>query len=434
MDLIITGSRLVTPKGVVRANIAIDQGKIVRYGRKASMPQADETISLPSRSLLLPGVADVHAHLRDFKLSHKGDFSSETQAAAMGGMTFVVDMPNSKPPTLSVSSLEDKRRRAEGRIAVDLGLNLGVYDNDEELVEARENIAFGEIFVGPSTEGLVVSYDGLAKALRIIAGMGKVACIHAEDPAYFKKEPTEGEYNHGTARPPLAEAQAVSRVLTINEGIGAKLHFCHISTRKSLLTIGGYKSMGMRVTCEVTPHHLILTKEAYDALGTLAKMNPPLREREDAMALLEGIRSGLVDVLASDHAPHDPKEKALDEPEAPSGIPGFETFIPSVLTHFEEHGLSPSTFVRLSSTAPTETFSIPGKGFGVGKDADFAVLDTGRRKVDPDTFVTKAKYSPFSGMALKYWPNKTILRGRVIAEDGEIIKKDRGRFVSPGAE
>lgn len=433
VDLLITGSRLITPKGIDRAEVAIDGGKIVRFGRHASMPAADDTISLPSSSLLLPGVVDVHAHLRDLELSHKGDFTSESQAAAVGGVTFVIDMPNSRPPTLTASSFEMKKRKASGRVAVDLGINLGVLQNEEDLVKVKENIAFGEIFLGPSTEGKAVGYDELALALRIIASTGKVACIHAEDSAFFKECPSE-EYDHPTARPPEAEYRAVSNVLRLNQRIGARLHFCHLSTRESLLSIRRYKSAGMPVTCEVTPHHLILSRNTYDNLGTAAKMNPPLREPDHLRAMLDGVRSGLVDILASDHAPHTLEEKNLGEPDAPSGVPGFETFVPTVLTCFEKNSLTPSTFVRLSNINPARIFHIPGKGFGTGRDADLVVLDTKRRKVDPDMFLSKAKYSPFSGMNLKFWPIMTIVRGRVIAEGGEITLKNGGDFVPAGDE
>ena len=187
----------------------------------------------------------------------------------------------------------------------------------------------------------------------------------------------------------------------------------------------------MRVTCEVTPHHLALTSDSYHALGTYAKMNPPLRGIDDVRAMLEGVVSGSVDCLVSDHAPHEMEEKERGERDAPSGVPGFETFVPAVLTFFEEPGVPPHRFVELANSLPSKIFDIPGKGFGIGRDADLIVLDPGRRKVDPDIFLSKGKYSPFSGMELKYWPIVTLLRGRTVFEDGEITIKDAGRFLSP---
>lgn len=434
VDLIVAGSRLVTPRGIVKASLAIDHGRIVKIGKPASMPQAAQTMDLPSSSLVLPAPVDVHAHLRDLELSHKGDFASETQAAAVGGISFVVDMPNSRPPTLTASAFEAKKERTAGRIAVDVGLNLGVQGNEGELEKVKDNIAYGEIFVGPSTEGTVVGYRELAAALRIIAKTGKVACIHAEDPALFREWTSAQGYDHTLARPAEAEDQAVSKVLSLNEGIGARLHFCHVSTRMSLRTIAMYRSRKMAVTCELTPHHLILSSETYRDLGTVAKMNPPLREPEHVAGMLQGVRSGLVDVIASDHAPHAPEEKSLGEPDAPAGIPGFETLVPAVLTHFERNGLSPSAFLRLANLAPTHIFNIPGKGFGIGRDADLVVVDRKRRKVDPDSFLSRARYSPFEGMSLRFWPTMTIMRGAVIAEGGEVVIKDHGRFLAPAGE
>jgi len=433
VDLLIAGARLATPRGVVRASLCIDRGRIVKVGKPGAMPRASETINLPSSSLVLPAPVDVHAHLRDLELSHKGDFASETQAAAVGGISFVVDIPNSRPPTLTASAFDAKKQRMPGRIAVDLGLNLGVQGNDEELEKVKDNIAYGEIFVGPSTEGTLVGYGELEAALKIIARTGKVVCIHAEDPALFRDQ-SAGKYDHGSARPAEAEEEAVSRVLRLNEGIGARLHFCHVSTRRSLRDIAAYKSRKMSVTCEVTPHHLILSSQTYEDLGTPAKMNPPLREPGDVEGVLEGVRSGVVDVIASDHAPHALEEKSLGEPDAPAGVPGFETLVPAVLTHFERSGLSPSTFVRLTSLAPAYVFNVPGKGFGIGRDADLVVVDRKRSKVDPDSFLSKAKYSPFAGMSLRFWPRMTILRGIVIADGGEVVIKDRGRFLSPAGE
>jgi len=430
VDLLISNARLITQRGLVRTEIAVDNGKIERVGKRAVMPRGEDVLKLPTSSLLFPGIVDVHAHLRDMELTHKGDFASETQAAASGGITYVTDMPNSRPPTLTSEALLDKVDRARGRVAVDFGLNLGVSGNESELVEVRENIAFGEIFVGPSTEGQVVSYEELERALRIIAGTGKVACIHAEDPSLFGSG--NDDYDHPSARPPEAEAQAIARVLALNEEIGARLHFSHVSTRRGLLTIAGFRSAGTDVTCEVTPHHLVLTRESYDLLGTEAKMNPPLRGEDDVNAMVEGVRSGLVDVIASDHAPHAPEEKEASVETAPSGVPGFETFIPSVLTCLEERGIPPSTLVQLASINPSKVFKIPGKGYSRGMDADFVVVEKAKRRVDPDTFISKGKYSPFSGMELKYWPSMTMLRGMVISEGGETTIKDRGKFIPPG--
>jgi len=438
VDLRLSGGRLVTPRGIVKADLAIDDGKIVTFGRGATLPPADEVIHLASSSLLLPGVVDIHAHLRDLDLSGKGTFESETQAAAAGGITFALDMPNSRPPTLDRSSFEAKKERAIGRCAVDFGFNMGVYENHDRLLEVEENLAYGEVFVGPSTGGMTVGYGDLDRALRILVGTGKAACVHAEDPEYFRPsdDPSDDPkiYDHAAARPPEAEIQAVSRVLHLNEAIGARIHFCHISTRGALRIISRYKSLGMPVTCEVTPHHLILTHDLLDEWGPVAKMNPPLRGSDDVSAMLEGILSGTVDLIASDHAPHSPEEKGLSLAEAPSGIPGFETFIPAVLTYFEENSVPPSTFVKLTSVAPARLFNVPGKGFARGKDADLTVVDTVRREVDPELFLSKARYSPFAGMKLKYWPVMTMVRGEVIMDGGEITIKTRGRFVPFGDE
>jgi dihydroorotase len=430
VDLLITGSRLLTAKGLVRSSVAIDGTKVVKIGKDASMPRASEYLKLPSSSLLLPGVVDVHSHLRDMDLKHKGDFASETQAAAAGGITFAVDMPNSRPPTLSAEAFEEKKRIASGRVAVDFGLNLGVYGNEDELSKVEENIAYGEIFVGPSTEGQTVGYPELSRALRIIARTGKPACIHAEDPELLLE--VSEPYDHGASRPPEAEHRAVSRVLSLNESIGARLHFCHISTSRALSTIAQYKNRGMDVTCEVTPHHLILGEDVTRDLGPLAKMNPPLRGAADVGSMLEGTRSETIDIIASDHAPHTLDEKSSGLGKAPSGVPGFETFIPSVLTYMMENSIDPVAFVRLANQGPARIFSIPQKGFGVGRDADLVVLDTKRRVVDPDSFLSKARYSPFQGRKLKFWPVKTLLRGEIIFEDGDIIIKDRGHFICSG--
>ncbi len=432
-DVIVRGSRLVTGKGVVRADIAIDEGRIVKVGRAASMPASDRVIEIPSSSLILPGIVDVHAHLRDLELVHKGDFESETQAAAAGGVTFVVDMPNSKPPTLTAMSFESKKRIAQGRASVDFGLNMGVQRNEEELGAVVENIAYGEIFVGPSTEGAMIGYPELKRALRVVSATGKVACIHAEDPALFKKDLPSANYDHTRARPPESEHLAVSKVLATNRDIGARLHFCHISTRESLVEIGRYRSAGMQLTCEVTPHHLILSREVYEGVGPIAKMNPPLRDSSHVASMSDGVRSGLIDIIASDHAPHALEEKLVGEPDAPSGVPGFETFAAAVLTHFEMKGLAPPVFVRMTRLAPSKIFNIPGKGIAPGSDADLMVVSREKRAVRADTFLSKGRYSPFEGMQLRYWPIMTLLRGEVILEDGEITLRNRGRFVPSGS-
>ncbi len=430
VDLIISAPRLLTSQGMTKGTIAIDDTKIVKIGGKANMPKAEEHMDIKSSSLLLPAVLDLHSHLRGMELAHKGDFPSETQSAAAGGITFALDMPNSKPQTLSADSFKQKKESAEGQAAIDFGLNMGVCRNEDHLRSVKENFAYGEIFVGPSTEGSVVGYDELASALSIISQSGKPAYIHAEDPEYLNPELEARD--HSLARPPEAEYEAVSKVLSLNLGIGARIHFCHISTKRAILEIARYKEKGMQVTCEVTPHHLTLCSSVYQKMGALAKMNPPLRSAKDSKSMLDGIITGKIDIISSDHAPHSMDEKSLPPAQAPAGVPGFETFIPAVLTHFLENNLDPSVFVRLTNKFPARMLSIPGKGFDVGRDADLVVLDPKRRAVDPDSFLSRARYSPFAGRRLKFWPTMTILRGSVIFEGGDIIIKDRGSFLGFG--
>ena len=426
-DMVIVDARLVTPSRLVKTNVVVDDGKIAGLTR-STVSGAGEEIHLPRSSLLLPGIVDIHAHMRDLELSYKGDFESEGGAAAVGGVTTVVDMPNSRPPTLDQETFELKKNSARGRCPVDYGLNVGVYHNLDQLESVAGCLAYGEVFVGPSTGGLVIKYEELAEALRVAVRTGRVVYVHAEDASFFRK-PGDG-YDHCHARPPESEWRAVEKVLRINRGIGARVHICHVSTRTSLEIISRYKKMGMPVTCEVTPHHLVLTEEAYHSLGPVAKMNPPLRGPTDVEAMILGISSGEIDVISTDHAPHTLEEKQ-SEPDAPSGVPGFETIIPAVLTYFEDRQVPPTRFVRLTSTKPARLLGLEGKGFGVGRDADFVVVERKRRAVNPDFFLSKAKYSPFEGMELRYWPVMTIVRGSVVAEAGDVIIKNRGAFLPP---
>ncbi|RLE51869.1 MAG: allantoinase AllB, partial [Candidatus Methanomethylicota archaeon] len=417
VDLIISGCKVYFKGELVEASIAIDSGKIVKVGKECTMPPSIKKLSFPGK-IAIPGVIDVHVHLRDQDLSYKETFETGTMAAAVGGVTTVLDMPNNKPVTDSAEALVKRMNLAVGRIYV----NVGFYSAfPRELAEVKDIVSAGAVGFKLNLSRQIGSLDvdddiAIKKAFLEVKKFGIPVSIHAEDRSIVSKFEEEfknicvGDFSAFLrSHPPVAEVKAIERVVTIARDVGVKVHFAHVSTSDGLAVISKNK---LYASCEVTPHHLYLTYNAIDKFGGFAVMEPPLRSEADVKALWNGLVSGVVDLIASDHAPHTIEEKSsTDVWRIRPGIPGLETMLPLMLTAFSNGRISLGKLVELMCEAPARIFNLKGKGrIEAGFDADIVIVDLDREQViDPSSFKSKAKYSPFEGFKVVGVPIATFV-------------------------
>jgi len=396
------------------------------------MPKTETKIDLKNL-LVLPGLIDVHVHLRDQGKEYKEDFYSGTAAAAAGGITTVLDMPNNKPVTMSVEALRKRVKIAERKVLVNVGFYSEFPKNITETEEIiREGAVAFKLYMAEQIGGLNIDDDHkLLETFKMVSKLKVPVAVHAEDKTTLKR--VEEEYKRANcndidaflcAHSEKAELTAVKRLLGIAKRTNVHIHFCHISTRNGLKAIVDAKKSGMTTTCETTANHLFLSVEDLRKIGTLALTMPPIREKHHIVALWNGIKNNFIDILASDHAPH-----TLDEKRAESiwdvkvGTPGLETTLPLLLTKVKHGQLSITDVVRLMVKKPSEVFKLKGRGcLKEGNNADLVVVDLDRKyKVDATKFHSKAKYSPFDGWNVEGKPVKTFVGGRLVMDEGEII-------------
>jgi dihydroorotase len=445
VDSVLTNAKAYLNKEILDCNLAIENGKIFKIGKEAHMPKADEAINLRNL-LVLPGFIDVHVHLRDEGKAYKEDFYTGTAAAAAGGITTVLDMPNNAPVTMSAETLRNRMQIAKRKALV----NVGFYSefpndlNEVKNIVAQGAIAF-KLFMACQIGGLNIDDDqALQEAFRKVGELNVPVAVHAEDKAMLTaaEEKLKKTKHHDAAaflkaHSERVELKAIEHLLKISAQINMRLHFCHLTTKKGLEAVVEAKKSGKTVTCEVTPNHLLLSSVDFERYGSLLAMMPPLRSSSHIEALWKGIVDGWVDAVGSDHAPH-----ALGEKSASSiwdvkvGVPGLETSVPLMLTMVRKNRLSLAHLVYLLSEKPVEIFNLTDRGrLEKGKKADLVAIDFNRKfKIDASKFHSKAKYSPYNGWEVQGGPVKTFVNGLLIMDEqkivaavgnGEILRRDR---------
>ncbi|MGD0496695.1 MAG: dihydroorotase family protein [Candidatus Bathyarchaeia archaeon] len=434
VDSVLANAKAYFKQAIVDCSIAFNEGRIFKIGRESSMPTADARFDLENH-LVLPGLIDAHVHLRDEGKSYKEDFLSGTAAAAAGGMTTVLDMPNNDPVTMSAEALRNRMKIAEARILVDVGFR-SEFPGDAGEIEGivREGAVGFKLFMANQVGGLDVNDDeAMLEAFKAVGKLKVSTSVHAEDEQMLKRG--EGELQRRRQNDVAAflkahsenvELRAATRVLDMVKQGNFPVHFCHVSTQNGLRAIAAGKKSGMLISCEVTPHHLLLTADDLKRAGTLGVTMPPVREKQHAEALWEGVRNGWVDIVASDHAPHTIGEKEADTVwDVKVGIPGLETTLPLLLTQVKRGRMSIGDVARLMSEKPAEIFNLKGKGYlREGNNADLTVVDLRKKfRIDSSNFLSKAKFSPFDGREVEGKPAKTFVGGRLIMDEGEIIAK-----------
>jgi len=406
--------------------LRIEDGAVARVAETVRDEGVDRTLDADG-SLVLPGAVDAHVHFREPGATHKEDWRSGSRSAAAGGVTTVVDQPNTDPPTVDGAAFDEKRELAANSV-VDHGINAGVTrDWTPDELFGRPVAAFGEVFMADSTGEMGVDASFFESAVRRVGSRGELVTVHAEDSDEFLDVDldTEDADAWSRHRPPEAEVAAVKRAVGVAD---EPVHFAHISHPRSVDTIEGTPH-----TCEVTPHHILLSRDDLDGLGTHGKMNPPLRSESARRRLFDRVADGDVDVVATDHAPHTADEKDSRIDDAPSGVPGVETVYPLLLALALDGELTLSRVAELVSEAPARILGFDDKGaVREGSDADLVLVDETVEEVRADRLHTRCGWTPFEGFDAVF-PRTVVRRGEVVYDrsgDGELFAGGGGRLVS----
>ncbi|QWB29098.1 MULTISPECIES: dihydroorotase [Exiguobacterium] len=405
--------------GQVRTgDIRIDDGKITDL---AATPQAGETVIDASGLFVAPGFVDIHVHLREPGGEHKETIATGTAAAAAGGFTTICPMPNTRPVPDDRQTLDALFRKIEETASVRVLPYAAISKNQlgQELVafdQLTDAVAFTDDGVGVQTAAV------MRTAMQQAARLGKTIVAHCEDDSLKAGCVHEGNYSRREGLqgiPSLAESIHIARDVLIAEETGCHYHVCHVSTKESVRVIRDAKRAGIRVTAEVTPHHLVLIDEDIPNQDPNFKMNPPLRSEADRQALLEGLADGTIDCIATDHAPHAAEEKALGIERAPFGITGFETAFPLLYTKLVAEGeMTLETLIRNLTDKAAAIFELPYGKLEVGAEADLVLLDLEtERTVSPEQFRSKGKNTPFAGERLKGFPVMTLVKGEIVFKE-----------------
>jgi dihydroorotase len=429
VDLMLKGGTVVNQDGTGLRDVAVKNGRIVAIGDMSGILAAE---TLDCRNLhILPGVIDSQVHFREPGIEHKEDLETGSRAAAMGGVTGVFEMPNTKPTTTTATTLADKIARARNRMFCDFAFYVGGTKDtvaDIPILEKLEGSAGIKVFAGSSTGDLLVEDDGGLDA--IISKLSRRAAFHSEDEMRLRARTSFQVPGDASSHPIWRDEEAArlctERLLRIARKHGKRIHVLHISTAEELPLLAANRDIA---TVEVTPHHLTLSADDYARLGTKLQMNPPVREARHRDALWKAIASGLVDVLGSDHAPHTLDEKAKPYPQSPSGMTGVQTLVPMMLSHVNAGKLTLERFVDLTSHGPQRIFGLAGKGrIMEGYDADFTIVDMKREETITDKWIeSRSQWTPYDGVKVTGWAVGTIIRGRKVMWQGEIIAPAHGQ-------
>jgi dihydroorotase len=445
-ELIVRNGTLVTGDGRWPADIAVRDGRIAAVEAHGVLPPAAAELDAAGRHVL-PGLIDGHVHFRQPGMEHKEDWLTGSRAAVMGGVTAVLDMPNTTPPTATVEAAEHKARLADESSHCDFGLFglLGRQSTDDLRRLLESGLVVGlKVFLGPTTGDLEAPTDeALATGLALAREHDLRVAFHAEDrevvaaaKKLLRDAGRRDPLAHLESRPVEAEVAAIEQVGRLLADAGAAGHILHVTSAGGLAAIENWRARGVDLTCEVSPQHLLLSDDDYERLGGLIKCNPPVREATHGQALLAALADGRIDCLASDHAPHAPDEKRdADIWQVAAGITGVETTLALMLTHGVSAGrLTLERLVSAFAERPAQIWGLwPRRGsLQVGADADLTVVDLEREGVIRGAALHgKHGLTPFDG-----WPTRgaavaTVVRGRVVMREGELaVGPGWGRLLS----
>jgi dihydroorotase len=392
---VITGAEIFIDGALQRLDVAFDE-KIRAIGRNL---EGEERIDC-SGKIVLPGVIDVHVHVRDLEQSHKEDWASLGRAALSGGVTTVFAMPNTQPPLDSVERVRDYQRRAQAS-----SLNAYIYgavtrENLQNFDELAPHVDAFKLYLGETTGQLVISDKKLHREIfKIVTQTEKILTVHAQrggDPADVTRH----------------EADDICYVLDLAAAYETKLHLAHVTTQRAVEAILEAKKSKIDVSFETCPHYLCFTAEDREERGAWLKMNPPLATEEDREFLWWALGKGLIDIIATDHAPHTIEEKSVGYERAPAGVPGIEFLLPLLFDAVNADKISLARLVEVCCRNPAKRFGLPKGEIAVGLDADLVVVDPDIKKtITREAVQSKCGWSPYEGMTLRGWPVMAVVRG-----------------------
>ena len=431
-DLILKGGTVVNHDGEGVRDLGLRAGRFAAIG-DLSRASAGETIDC--RGLhVLPGVIDSHVHFREPGLTHKEDLESGSRGAVLAGVTVVFEMPNTDPTTTGPEALADKVKRGHHRMHCDFAFYVGATrENTRDLrdLEQLPGACAVKVFMGSSTGSLLIEDDdGVRDVLRNIR---RRAAFHSEDEYRLRERMdlrVEGDpRSHPVWRDAAAALICTQRLIALARETGKRVHVLHVTTKEEAAFLADHKDVA---TAEATPAHLTFAApECYERLGTLAQLNPPIRDAAHREGLWRGIAQGVIDNIGSDHSPHTREEKSHPYPKTHSGMTGVQTLVPVMLDHVHGGRLSLARFVDLTSAGPARVFGIARKGrIAAGYDADLTVVDLKRRQtIRDDWMASRAGWTPYDGVTVTGWPVGTLVRGRKVMWEGELTAPSTGERV-----
>ncbi|MGI9231938.1 MAG: dihydroorotase [Methylocystis sp.] len=427
-DVVLHGGALVNQDGVAERDIGVIDGKIAEIGQLSNFDAAEK---INCRGLhILPGVIDTQVHFREPGMPHKEDLESGSRSAVLGGVTAVFEMPNTDPLTSTPEALADKVRRGRDRMHCDFAFWVGgTHENARTLAELERlpGAAGVKVFMGSSTGSLLIADDaGIAE---VLSHTRRRVAFHSEDEDRLierKHLRRDGDpSSHPIWRDVETAVKSTRRLIKIAQDKGALIHVLHVTTEEEIELLAQCKDIA---SVEVTPHHLTMDETDYQRIGALAQMNPPVRSARHREALWRGVTQGIVDVIGSDHAPHTLEEKARPYPHSPSGMTGVQTIVPLLLDHMNAGRVSLERLVDLTSAGPARLFGIAQKGrVAVGYDADLTIVDLKRRETIRNSWIgSRVGWTPYDGKTVNGWPIGTVVRGRKVMWEGELVTQSVG--------
>ncbi len=420
VDYLLKNGLVIVEGEPTRKDVALYLGKIEGIYSPGNDPPAQQVIDCENL-YVLPGAIDIHVHLRDLENSDKEDFATGTRAAAAGGVTTVVDMPNSNPPTLNRDSLEEKVNRAKEKRFVNVGFYSGIprkaSDFDEQIVP--DILGFKVYPHSPITKGTSYSQKRIHACLKLSEEHNIPLLLHPETGG---KRPTAKTLDAFLKQHTCeSEGDSIQQFLAAQSEVGGRLHICHVSCASSVRTIEKHRAEDL-LTAEVAPHHLFLAGGDFTHTDGAAKMLPPLRSPHDNKALQKALHQCVIDCVASDHAPHTEQEKRAKFLEASSGIPGLETTVPLMLTEVLEGRLTWVEYLRCCCSAPAHILKLDSKGvLAKGYDADICIVKKEESVICGAFFHSKAKVTPFEGRQVRATPVMTFVGGDLVYNYGQFL-------------
>ncbi|MBN1503242.1 dihydroorotase family protein [Candidatus Woesearchaeota archaeon] len=433
MSLLITNCKTIDGNKTNLRNIVIDKGKIIKISN--GICETEKRLDA-EHNYCIPGCIDVHVHMREPGEECKEDWLTGSMAAAHGGVTTVLDMPNNKRPVTSKEELVKKSRIASSKSLVNFGLYFGISeDNLDRLYNVKDLVCGYKLYM--TSSGISLDKKRLCeRAFKEVAKTSRILVIHAENSIINKRYLAANKHRtdnlcYADSRPNKSEEEAIRFCINMAKKYRTKVHITHLSTKEGLKLIKEAKEAGVDITCDTTHTYLFLNRKDLEEQGAFAKVNPPVRTIYDQKSLWEGIQTGIIDIIATDHAPHTIEEKSGDFFNAPCGVPNLDCFLPLLLDKISDKKLSLQKIVELTAKTPAKRFKIGKKGIiKEGYDADLVIVDLDKESsIQQNDLKTKCRWSPFVGRKVKGQIITTIVGGNLVYHKGVFLHQSKGKQI-----